>query len=178
MKKPDAKTIAVMAIMTAVVTVFTRAVSVPVPATGGYINFSDVAIYFTAFAFGPWVGLVAGGVGTALADLSLGYASFAPITFFAHGLEGFLAGYIAWRTNSIPRLLLGWAAGTIAMVAIYYLGETLILSIPVADALVEAPMNFIQNVAGGLIGIPLVFAVRKAYPPIDQIGFGVTWTEA
>jgi hypothetical protein len=35
-----------------------------------------------------------------------------------------------------------------------------------------------QNVAGALVGIPLVYLVRKAYPPIDQIGFGKTWKEA
>ena len=52
MNKLDAKTIAVMAVMIAVVTVFTMAVRVPIPATNGYINFSDVAIYFAAFAFG------------------------------------------------------------------------------------------------------------------------------
>jgi hypothetical protein len=30
---------------------------------------------------------------------------------------------------------------------------------------------------GGLFGIPLVLAVRKAYPPIDRIGQRSQWTE-
>jgi energy-coupling factor transport system substrate-specific component len=177
MNKPDAKTIAVMAVMIAVVTVLTLVVRVPVPATNGYINFSDVAIYFAAFAFGPWVGLVAGGVGAAVADVLGGYANFALLTFFAHGLEGWVAGYLGGRTNSLQRMLLGWAAGTVVMVGLYFLGETFVMGLGAAAAGAEAPFNLLQNVAGGVLGIPLVYAVRKAYPPINQIGFGKTWKE-
>jgi len=178
MNKLDAKTIAVLAVLIALVTVFTLAVRVPIPATEGYINFSDVAIYFSAFAFGPWVGLIAGGVGTALADVVGGYASFAPLTFFAHGLEGLVAGYIGGRTNSLPRMLMGWAAGTVVMMTIYFLGEVFIMGMGMPAATAELPFNLVQNIAGGLIGIPLVYAVRRAYPPINQLGFGKTWKEA
>ena len=230
--------IAVVALMIAITTVFTVAVQVPIPATTGYVNFSDVAIYFTAFLFGPWVGFVAGGVGTALADLSLGYAQFAPLSFVAHGLEGLLAGYIVhrlypqltrgsnrlwrvlsalgWILGSIPFILflvlfivlvlvplralqgrlkglprevreiweersqipgagVGWALGTVAMLAGYLLGEALMFGW--APALVELPFNLLQNVVGGLVGIPLVLAVRRAYPPIAHIGRRREWTE-
>src|SRR5512143_1944215 len=97
MKKPGAMMIAIAAIMIAVTTVFTLLIRVPVPATQGYINFSDVAIYFAAATFGPWVGLVAGGLGAALADLLGGYAQFAPLTLLAHGLQGLLAGALVRR---------------------------------------------------------------------------------
>ena len=177
MNRLDAKTIAVMAVMIAVVAVFTLAVRVPIPATQGYINFSDVAIYFAGFAFGPWVGLIAGGVGAGLADVLGGYASFAPLTFFAHGLEGLAAGYLGGRTNSLKHMLLGWAAGTVVMVALYFLGETFVMGMGAAAAAAEVPFNITQNIAGALLGIPLVYAVRRAYPPINQIGFGKTWKE-
>lgn len=172
------KSIAIMAVMIAVVAVCTMAIRVPIAATNGYINFSDVAVYFAAFAFGPWVGLVAGGVGTMLADILSGYASFAMLTFVAHGVQGLVAGYVGGRSNSFPRLILGWALGALVMVGAYYLGEIYIMGMGVAAAATEAPLNFLQTAAGGLIGTLLVYAVRKAYPPIDQIGFGKTWTEA
>jgi uncharacterized membrane protein len=76
-----------------VVTVFTTVIQVPNPARGGYFNLSDVAVIFASVTFGPWVGLVAGGLGTAIADLILGYAQFAPLSFIAHGGEGL----IGWR---------------------------------------------------------------------------------
>ncbi len=175
MKRLTAAAVAVIAVMIAVTTVFTISVRIPVPATQGYVNFSDVAIYFASFAFGPWVGLIAGGIGAALADIIGGYAQFSILTFLAHGLEGLLAGYFG-RKMGLRGMLLGWALGTIAMVGLYLLGEGLVL-VGWGPALVEMPFNILQNVVGALVGIPLVYAVRKAYPPIAQIGRARGWTE-
>jgi hypothetical protein len=44
-------------------------------------------------------------------------------------------------------------------------------------ALAEVPFNVVQAIMGAVIGIPLVIAVRKAYPQIDQIGRPRQWTE-
>lgn len=216
--------IAIVAVMIAAVAVFTRFIVVPIGT--GFFNFSDVAIYFAAFAFGPWVGFAAGGVGAALADISLGYSQFAILTFLAHGLEGFVAGYLGsrlfpeaqqrnsqalWRVvlaigwvpvalfiallipvkvllgesdelpgsvgrileeqELIPGLALGWLAGTIVMVGLYFLGEYLVPAMwgGPPQALTEWPFNILQNVVGGIVGIPLVLAVRRAYPPIVRM---------
>ncbi|MFQ5855064.1 MAG: ECF transporter S component [Anaerolineae bacterium] len=164
----NTRRIAIAAVMIAAVAVFTRFIVIPIGT--GFFNFSDVAIYFAAFAFGPWVGLAAGGVGAALADISLGYSQFAILTFFAHGLEGLVAGYLG-KDQPVSRMLLAWAAGTIVMVGIYFIGE---YSVPAMwggppQAVVEWPFNVLQNVAGGVVGIPLVLAVRRAYPPISRM---------
>jgi energy-coupling factor transport system substrate-specific component len=165
--KADARTISLMAVMTAVVFVFTRFISIPIGS--GYLNFSDIGIYFAAFAFGPWVGLVAGGLGAAFADVSLGYTQFAPLSFVAHGLEGLLAGYIVARGGSNNRYAIGWTLGTLAMVGLYFVGEA---SVEVwgglGQAMTEWPFNLLQNVVGGLVGYGLLFAVRRAYPQIDR----------
>jgi energy-coupling factor transport system substrate-specific component len=166
----DARTVAVTAIMIAVVAVFTLAIRVPFAPTRGYFNFSDVAVFFAAFAFGPWIGLIAGGVGAGLADIIGGYALYAPLTFLAHGLEGLIAGYVG-RGQSWPRMLLGWALGAIIMVGLYFVGEAFVMGVGVGPALGEAlTINIPQVVAGGIVGIPLVLAVRRAYPPIGRIG--------
>lgn len=165
--------VAAAAIMTAIVVVFTMVIQVPNPASGGYFNLSDVAIIFTAVAFGPWVGLVAGGLGTAIADLALGYGSFAPISFVAHGVEGLLAGFILLRRPSwvVP----AWIIGVAWMMLAYFVGTTAIggSAAALADLI---GVNWIQALAGGL-GIPLYYAVRAAYPPITQMRGGRTWKE-
>lgn len=166
----DARTVAVTAVMIAVVTVFTLLIRIPIPATEGYFNFSDVAIFFAAFTFGPWVGLIAGGVGTGLADVISGFPQFAILSLLAHGMEGLLAGYIG-RGQSVPRMLLAWVVGAAAMMAVYFLGESLVLT-GLGPALTELPFNLIQNVAGAIVGIPLTLAVRQAYPPVLRIGGG------
>lgn len=160
--------VAIAAVMIATVAVFTRFIVVPIGA--GFFNFSDVAIYFAAFAFGPWVGFVAGGAGAALADLSLGYSQFAILTFVAHGLEGLVAGYLG-KGQPLPRMIAGWLTGTIVMVGVYFIGEYAVPGMwgGPPQALTEWPFNVLQNVAGGLVGIPLVIAVRRAYPPLTRM---------
>jgi uncharacterized membrane protein len=153
--------------MIALVAVFTLAIRVPFALTRGYFNFSDVAVFLAGFAFGPWTGLVAGGVGAALADIVGGYPMYAPLTFFAHGLEGFVAGYIAGPDKSVLRMVFGWAVGSVVMLGFYFFGEAFVFGMGVGPAAVEAvSINLPQVVAGGTVSIPLVLALRKAYPPI------------
>jgi len=86
--------IAMAAVLTAVTVVFTYLVRIPIAPTRGYINLGDVAIYFTAFTFGPVTAFIAGGVGTGIADLIAGYGQWAPISFVIHGVQGLAAGLI------------------------------------------------------------------------------------
>ncbi len=168
-------TIALVAVLITLTMVFTLSVRVPTPARG-YVNLSDVAITFAGLAFGPWIGMVAGGVGTALADLVGGFGAFAPLSLLAHGLEGLLIGLLGWRRRDVLGMAGAWAVGGAAMVAVYLVGEGLFYT-GWPPALAEAPMNAFQAVVGGAVGIPLVLAVRKAYPPIERLGRRQSWTE-
>ena len=60
-KALQVNTIPLIAIMTAVTTVLTMLVKIPTPIRG-YLNLSDTMIYFSAYAFGPWVGGIIGGI--------------------------------------------------------------------------------------------------------------------
>lgn len=166
--------IALVAVLIALVTVFTLLVRVPTPAKG-YVNLSDVAITFASLIFGPWVGLVAGGVGTGLADLLGGFAPFAPLSLVAHGLEGLLIGLLSRGRRTVGWMVVSWLAGAAAMVAAYFLGEGLFYT-GWPPAVAEVPMNAFQALVGAAVGIPLVLAVRSAYPPIDRLGHRSTWT--
>ena len=61
-KAIQVNTIPLIAIMTAVTTVLTMFVKIPTP-TRGYLNLSDTMIFFSSYAFGPWVGGIIGGLG-------------------------------------------------------------------------------------------------------------------
>ncbi len=54
------------------------------------------------------------------------------------------------------------------MVVGYLIGGIPIVGLPTSA--LDIPGNVIQALAGGLLGIPLVLAVRKAYPAIDRLG--------
>ncbi len=156
--------IASLAILIAITTVFTYIVRIPTTPTRGYINLGDVAIFFTAITFGPFSAFIAGGLGTALADLLAGYAQWAPFTFFAHGLQGLVIGLIIRNKVDIPGIIFSFIAATFVMAGIYYITAGFMYGF--GPALLEIPGNILQNVAGVVIGVPLAAAVKKAYPPI------------
>lgn len=147
------------ALTTAAVMALTLVIRVPIPATGGYLNFGDIAIFLFALLFGGRVGAIAGGFGSALADL-VGYPAYAPFTLLIKGAEGFLAGYLA-AEKSLWRDLVAWAAGATAMVAGYFIVETLLFGGAPA-ALVEVPSNLLQVLSGAVVSVPLARGLRKA----------------
>lgn len=81
-------------------------VSVSTPLTQGYFNLGESMIYTAAALGGPWVAMVAGGLGSALADLYLGYGQYAPGTLVIKAVEGFLAGFIYARLVALGPLRL------------------------------------------------------------------------
>jgi len=168
--------IGISALMIALTTVFTLLVRVPVPATGGYINLSDVAITFAGLTFGPLVGFLAGGIGAGLADILGGYAQFAPLTLIAHGVEGLLIGYVGHR-KGLAQMALAWLLGSAFMVAAYLVGEAVFMGMGWAAAAQEVPGNLMQVLAGGVVGIPLVLAIQRAYPPVTQLASPTEWQE-
>ena len=82
---------------TAFVAAATSVFSVYIPATTGYFNVGEIMVYTSALLMGPYVGAFAGGVGSMISDLSLGYPYYAPGTLMIKGLEGFIVGYLGTR---------------------------------------------------------------------------------
>lgn len=162
-----ARTATITAVSIAIVVLLVYIVRIPVPATGGFWHTGAIGEVFVAVAFGPVIGAIAAGVGAALADLLAGYASFAPLTLFAHGATGLIAGWIGWR-KSWRWMLLGWILGGLAQVAIYFLGEATLYGFGVAGAAVELVGNFVQ-VGLGIFGVLLFLQVRRAYPQISRL---------
>lgn len=88
--------LALSAVFTALTLVATIVISIPIPATGGYVNVGDTMIFLSGALFGPFVGGISGGLGSMAADLILGYSFYAPFTFLIKGLEGVLCGLLGY----------------------------------------------------------------------------------
>lgn len=154
-KALQVNTIPLIAIMTAVTTVLTMLVKIPTPIRG-YLNLSDTMIYFSAYAFGPWVGGIIGGLGPALSDLISGYPQWAIFTFVIDGLQAVLVGLLVKKFNPANIIIGSVIAGGILS--------------GFGPALGEIAGNSFQMAVGLIVGFALFTAVRQAYPPLVRLG--------
>ncbi|KPV64747.1 MAG: hypothetical protein AOA65_0814 [Candidatus Bathyarchaeota archaeon BA1] len=133
--------LAITAAFTSLVCATTMVFSIYVPHTRGFFNIGETMVYTTALLFGPLIGSFAGGVGSMLADLLLGYSHYAPATLIIKGLEGAIVGVLSrkrlkfrsklqWKTFTFA---LGLVAGVLlsSIGSLYYSGSVeLYLGIP------------------------------------------------
>ena len=109
------------AVFTVLVYAATIVLQVYQPVTGGYFNVGESMIYLAALISTPLIAGVAGGVGAALADLSTGYAIFAPGTLVIKFIEGYVAGVLVKKFKKYHGLLqvaLAVALYTVAFLAV------------------------------------------------------------
>ena len=168
-KNRTALRISLVAIMTAVVAVFTLIIRIPSP-IGGYISLCDAAVSFAAYAFGPFPGLIAGGLGAAFADLVGGFPQWAVISFIVHGIEAFLMGLVIRKNSSSIAMKILAAVIAVVIVSGGYLLLTTLFGLTVfSEAILEVPGNIAQSAVGAVIGLLLYTGVRKAYRPLDDL---------
>lgn len=171
MASSETQRIAYAAVGAALVAVATMFVQLPMPAGQGYANVGDAAIFVLAALFGPVVGLAAGGIGSALADVLTGYAVWAPFTLVIKGLEGWIAGrlaYGAFRSRGLsPQVFAGFGVAALWMMAGYFVAGG-ILSGSFAAAAAGIPLNLFQAFAGIAAGSMLLYALRPLRKALAQ----------
>ncbi|UCE29836.1 MAG: ECF transporter S component [Candidatus Bathyarchaeota archaeon] len=89
--------IAITAVFTSLVFVSTTIFSIYVPQTRGFFNIGETMVYTTAVLFGPIIGAFAGGFGSMLADLFLGYPHYALATLVIKACEGAVVGALTQK---------------------------------------------------------------------------------
>ncbi|MCL7385318.1 MAG: ECF transporter S component [Thaumarchaeota archaeon] len=166
--------IAKLAVFTSLVAVATMVLSIYVPATRGYFNLGETMIYFTALTMGPGIAAFAGGVGSMIADLALGYYYYAPATLLIKAAEGALVGYLIKKAPKKG----GWqlAVASYALVAGYFVlilligimlfvGEVEVSIFPIGEGAQSfiftiAPYSWI-GLAAAAVATPVYFVVKE-----------------
>lgn len=148
----------IVLLLAGVVAALTLVIRIPIPGSQGYLNLGDMAVVFSGLFLGKKYGAIAGGVGSAAADLIGGFLIFAPVTLVAKGLEGFIAGGLGRKHPA----WVGLAVGT--MVATYFLAEVFLPGMGLAAAVSELPFNAVQAAVGAIGGIAVHRGVRLALP--------------
>lgn len=165
------KKLILAALFAALACVATMSIRIPTPGTGGYIHPGDAIVILSGVILGPVWGLLAAGIGSALADLLGGYFIYVPITFAVKGLIALIAGIIFQKVGKTKNsrytaVLLGGVADIILVAGGYFLCE--IPMYGVAAAAASVPANIIQGVGGLVISIVLYRAL-VAVPGFNQM---------
>lgn len=159
------------ALMIALVFITTRFTAIPGLIPQSYINLGDAVIIAAAVLLGRKAGLLAGAVGSMLADIAFGAYLYAPVTFIVKGLEGYIIGAIGYSEDYDDkavrkRLLLSSLAGILVMIAGYFIAEAYLLgfinsNLGLAAAITNLPLNLIQGSASIIVGFILTYVLIK-----------------
>lgn len=146
-----------------VATIFLN-IKLPIGGNGGLVHLGTGMLFIASILFGPKKGAIAGSLGMALFDLMSGWTIWAPGTFIARGLQGYIVGKIAWSNGkngtSIGLNILGMVVSTPVMLVVYYLYESIIFGnwiIPLGSI----PGNLIQIAVGAVVAIPVCIFLKK-----------------
>lgn len=147
------RTITRVAIFSALVAVATMVLNLPLPHVHGFINVGDSVIFVAGLLFGPVVGGLAGGLGSMLADLLLGYAHWAPWTLVIKGIEGVIVGSLARRP------LAAMPAAAVWMVGGYFVAASIMYGVGPAAA--SVPGDLLQGAGSIAIASLVYFPLRQ-----------------
>ena len=86
------KKMVMAALMAALACIMTMIIKVPSPLKG-YVNLGDCIVLVAGWMFSPTYGVLAAGIGSAMADVFSGYLLYAPATFVIKGLMALTAYY-------------------------------------------------------------------------------------
>lgn len=171
------RTVAYTAVMTAFVAVATMVLKIQ---TGeSYTNLGDTFIFLTAAYFGPVPGLIAGGLGSFIADL-LTYPTTMWFTLVIKGIEGLIAGLCVYFANKLYEksnkskaqlvikytlYIAGMVIAALWMVGGYYVAKAFMYGTK-ESALVSLPKNFVQ---GGLSLAIAITLYGVLYPAVKNV---------
>ena len=143
--------------------VATMIIKIPSPMLKGYMNLGDSVVLLSGFMMTPLYGFLAAGIGSALADIFLGYSVYIPATFVIKGSMALSAHFIfkalQKKTGNTPARIISGTVAEIIMVLGYFMFEGIIYGF--APASVNIPASIMQGIAGLVLGVILAKIFEK-----------------
>lgn len=149
-------------LLAALIALLTAYVRIPMPMRAGYAHLGDAGIALAGLFLGPYAAIPAA-IGSALADVLAGWASYALFTAVIKCVMGFVLGkYLVIKKFSLRNLLALLLAAAF-MVAGYFGADSVMYG--VAAAIGSVVGNCVQAVA--LIALGMALASLMAALPAD-----------
>ena len=159
--KKQVKQIVMTALFMALCCTATMVIHVPSP-TQGFVNLGDCMVLLSGWLLGPWYGMAAAGVGSAMADVLLSYAHYAPGTLAIKLAMAVLAGLLVQKhPRKTAARLLGGVGAECVMVAGYFGYASLLLGRGLGAA-ASIPGNLVQGVFSLAAALALISALERS----------------
>lgn len=158
MKNKEIKKIVLCGFGIAVIFVLTAFVAIPI-GQFGYVNLGDSGVMLFASILNPALAFLVGGVGSAAADMFLGFTQYAIFTFFIKGLEALLVAMLVKKLKGAMRSF-GYMLALIVMVLGYYLADSIMFGY--LAALGGVGFNFMQGTISCIIACVAQFFFMDA----------------
>ena len=181
-QKYSTKFMVTAALLAAFSCVATMIIKIPTP-TFGYIHLGDALVLLCGVILGPVYGGLAAGIGSMLADLFSGYASFAPATLIIKAVTAVIAALLFRGLRKLFHsdhkgseylcLIIGGAVAESFMVIGYFLFEIFLAMLAagsftgttfaagVGSSATGIPFNIVQGFAGIIITLVLLPILEK-----------------
>ncbi len=135
------------------------------PVGTGYIHAGDAVINVGAVLLGP-VAALASGLGSLLADISKGYASYAIPTFIIKALDSLVVMFVfavltkafEKRLSVALRFIIAATTGSLVMISGYFIADYFLYR---EGLILNLPFNVLQAVVGVALGAVLYLAISK-----------------
>ena len=166
--KTKTKKIVIAALIAALACVATMIIKIPTPLKG-YINLGDCIVLVAGWMLSPAYAFLAAGLGSALADIFSGYATYAPATFVIKGLMALIAFYgfrlLNKRLGNAPSRIISGFIAEAFMVLGYFVFEGFLYGF--APSIVNIPANAIQGIGNLILAVLLIIAFQKRKIKLD-----------
>lgn len=161
----NTKKICMTGLFMALICFATMFFKVPIP--GGYAHLGNAFIMLAAAMLGNAGGMLAAGVGSALADLIGGWTMWIVPTLLIKSVMGFVIAFIAPKKFTIKsfRTAAAVVAGAAEMVAGYFLAGIFVMESAAASA-TQIP----GLVSEGIVGIVLFYIIGAALETSGAVG--------
>jgi uncharacterized membrane protein len=157
----NTRKLVVSALLVAMITVLTMFVKIPLSAFG-YVHLGDTIIFLACFLLGLKYSLVVAGLGSALADVLLGYYIYAPVTFAVKLLVALAFTLLTSKKSSIVMQIIGVVVCSVIIALGYYIFEGFMYGfLPSAYNIL---FNLAQGGVCGAIGVLIIRIFDKVKP--------------
>ena len=163
-KKNHTNKLVISAIFAAICFVTTCVLAIPSFYTKGYINLGDVSVLITAYIIGGGYGAVAAGLGSALADMSMGFYLYIPVTFVIKALMVLISAFFLKKADCTENkktsaiwVVTGVLLAELFMITGYFIFELFLYKM---GAFASILGSSIQGGVCAVISVTAIFAIK------------------